>query len=150
MSRKNGIQYLQNVRNWKFCSLEHWYKIKSYFTHIGSPSSYMTLQPIPSGYPYIWGKFLFLFYQCKIPRRKLRPRNAQRRKVRKTKVRDYWRSEAIMFGIKDNKKLKCRTVYTVYFFCIPPERSSSLILQRYQELCFKINMIKLIFAVLKC
>jgi hypothetical protein len=24
----------------------------------------MTLQPIPSEFPYIWGKFSFLFYQC--------------------------------------------------------------------------------------
>ncbi len=24
----------------------------------------MTLQPVPSGFPYIWGKFYFLFYQC--------------------------------------------------------------------------------------
>ncbi len=29
-----------------------------------NPSSYMTLQPLPSEFPYIWGKFLFLFYQC--------------------------------------------------------------------------------------
>ncbi len=35
------------------------------FPHIlGSPSSYMTLQPLPSEFPYIWGKFIFLFYQC--------------------------------------------------------------------------------------
>ncbi len=35
------------------------------FPHIlGSPSSYMTLQPLPSEYPNIWGKFLFLFSQC--------------------------------------------------------------------------------------
>ncbi len=26
--------------------------------------SYMTLQPIPSEFPYIWGKFSFLFYPC--------------------------------------------------------------------------------------
>ncbi len=25
------------------------------------------LQPIPSEFPYIWGKFCFLFYQCDIP-----------------------------------------------------------------------------------
>ncbi len=35
------------------------------FPHIlGSPSSNMTLHPIPSRIPYIWGKFCFLFYQC--------------------------------------------------------------------------------------
>ncbi len=44
---------------------------KSYMTkhlhisHIlGSPSSYMTLQPLPSEFAYIWGKFYFLSYQC--------------------------------------------------------------------------------------
>ncbi len=32
------------------------------FPHIlGSPSSYMTLHPIPSEFPYRWGKFYFLF-----------------------------------------------------------------------------------------
>ncbi len=28
----------------------------------------MTLHPIPSEFPYIWGKFCFLFYQCMHPR----------------------------------------------------------------------------------
>ncbi len=31
---------------------------------LGSPSSYMTLQLLHSEFPYIWGKFYFLFYQC--------------------------------------------------------------------------------------
>jgi hypothetical protein len=32
------------------------------FPHIlGSPSSYMTLHTIPSKFPYMWGKFYFLF-----------------------------------------------------------------------------------------
>ncbi len=36
------------------------------FPHIlGSPSLHMTLHPIPSEFPDIWGKFCFLFYQCK-------------------------------------------------------------------------------------
>ncbi len=35
------------------------------FPHIlGSSSSYMTLQLLRSEFPYIWGKFNFLFYQC--------------------------------------------------------------------------------------
>ncbi len=35
------------------------------FPHIlGSPSSYMTLHPIPFEFPYIRGKICFLFYQC--------------------------------------------------------------------------------------
>ncbi len=37
------------------------------FPHIlGRSSSYMTSQLLPSGVPYIWGKFYFLFYQCTI------------------------------------------------------------------------------------
>jgi hypothetical protein len=39
------------------------YMVK-YLSFLGSPSSYMTLQPIPCEFPYIWGKFLFLFYPC--------------------------------------------------------------------------------------
>ncbi len=36
------------------------------FPHIlGSPSSYMTLHPIPSVFPNIWGEFSFLFQQWK-------------------------------------------------------------------------------------
>ncbi len=31
---------------------------------LGSSSSYMTLQLLHSEFPYIWGKFNFLFYQC--------------------------------------------------------------------------------------
>ncbi len=35
------------------------------YPHIlGNPSSYLTLHLIPSEFPYIWGKFCFLFYQC--------------------------------------------------------------------------------------
>ncbi len=38
------------------------------FPHIlGSPSLYMTLQLLYSEFPYIWGKFDFLFYQCSTP-----------------------------------------------------------------------------------
>ncbi len=33
-------------------------------TLLRSPSSYLTLQPLPSEFPSIWGKFNFLFYQC--------------------------------------------------------------------------------------
>ncbi len=39
-------------------------RIFSYIV-LGSPSSYMTLQPLPSDFPYIWGNFSFLFYQCR-------------------------------------------------------------------------------------
>jgi hypothetical protein len=31
-----------------------------------SPSSYMTLQPIPSKFPYIWGKFIFSFLSVQL------------------------------------------------------------------------------------
>ncbi len=35
------------------------------FPHLlGSPSSYMTFQLLHSEFPYIWGKFYFLFNQC--------------------------------------------------------------------------------------
>ncbi len=40
-----------------------YFPISSY-TVLGSPSSYMTLQLLHSKFPYIWGKFSFLFYQC--------------------------------------------------------------------------------------
>jgi hypothetical protein len=31
---------------------------------LGSPASYMTLQLLPSEFPYVCGKFYFLLYQC--------------------------------------------------------------------------------------
>ncbi len=34
---------------------------------LGIPSSYMTFQLLHSEFPYIWGKFYFLFYQCILP-----------------------------------------------------------------------------------
>ncbi len=56
-----GCEVIYNER------LPHiWWKclcISSY-TVLGSPSSYMTLHPIPSEFPYVCGKFCFLFYQC--------------------------------------------------------------------------------------
>ncbi len=39
-------------------------RISSYCI-LGSPSSYMTLQPLRSKFPYIWGKINFLFYHCR-------------------------------------------------------------------------------------
>ncbi len=57
------------------------------FPHIlGSPSSYITLHPIPTGFPYIWGKVCFLFYQC---RRKIRQ---LRKKMRSPSSFHFWRS----------------------------------------------------------
>jgi hypothetical protein len=38
--------------------------ISSYIRNLGSPSSCMTLQLLPSEFPYILEKFYFLFYQC--------------------------------------------------------------------------------------
>ncbi len=35
--------------------------ICAFFHKLGSPSLYMTLHSIPSEFPYIWGKFCFLF-----------------------------------------------------------------------------------------
>jgi len=36
----------------------------SSYSILGSPSSYMTLQLLHFEFPYILGKFYFLFYQC--------------------------------------------------------------------------------------
>ncbi len=33
---------------------------------LGSPSTYMTLQLLHSEFPYIWGKFYLIFFQCTI------------------------------------------------------------------------------------
>jgi len=41
-----------------------WLTVSSYMTKYLRISSYMTLQPFPSEFPYIWGKFYFHFYQC--------------------------------------------------------------------------------------
>ncbi len=41
--------------------------ISSYSMYIRSPSSYVTLQLLHSEFPFIWGKFHFLFYQCAMP-----------------------------------------------------------------------------------
>jgi hypothetical protein len=55
-----------------------WLTASSYMTNIcafphilGSPSSYMTLQPLPSEFPYTRGKLYFLFYQCNADRKAL-------------------------------------------------------------------------------
>ncbi len=41
-----------------------WLNICAFPRILGSPSSYTILEPIQSEFPYIWGKFNFLFYQC--------------------------------------------------------------------------------------
>jgi hypothetical protein len=41
-----------------------WLNICAFLHILGNPSSYMTLHPIPSEFPYIWGKFSFLFIRA--------------------------------------------------------------------------------------
>ncbi len=43
-----------------------WWKICAFPHRLGTSlaSSYMTLHPIPSEFPYIWLEFYFLLYQC--------------------------------------------------------------------------------------
>ncbi len=51
---------------WLTASSYIWLNICAFPPILESHSSYMTLQPIPSEFPCIWGKFLFLFNQCKV------------------------------------------------------------------------------------
>ncbi len=81
------MQYKEIERHWVQSHI--WLTASSYciwrnicvFPHIlGSPSSYMTLHPIPFEFPYIWGKICCLFYQCGTPaywrsKQKQNPRN---------------------------------------------------------------------------
>ncbi len=67
---KKNFPYIRNS-DWSGCKviyeegLPNIWDNAQIFSHIlGGRSSYMTLQPLPSGFPYIWGKFCFLFYQC--------------------------------------------------------------------------------------
>ncbi len=57
--RKHGCK----AKDWRPPHI--WVNICAFPHTLGSPSSYMTLQPIPSEFPYRWGKFRFLFYQCR-------------------------------------------------------------------------------------
>ncbi len=43
-----------------------WLNICVFLHILGNPSSYMTLHPIHSEFPYLWGNIFFLFYQCAI------------------------------------------------------------------------------------
>ncbi len=49
---------------WLTASSHIWGNICSFPHILGSHSSYMTLQLLHSEFPYMWGKFSFLFYQC--------------------------------------------------------------------------------------
>ncbi len=70
--KKRKFSYMRKFRRESYMQSHIWLTASSYMTkyfcafpHIlGSHSSYMTLQPIPSGFPYLWGKFYFIFYQC--------------------------------------------------------------------------------------
>jgi hypothetical protein len=63
----NKIESLYSIF---FSKIVYLYRFKRYIFEyrcpplLGSPSSYMTLQLLHSEFPYIWGKFDFLFYQC--------------------------------------------------------------------------------------
>ncbi len=62
--RKFRPEQLQR-QSWGFLIYEEMRKLAQIFSHIwGVRKSYITLQPLPSEFPYIWGKFNFLFYQC--------------------------------------------------------------------------------------
>ncbi len=63
---KNNItfSFSSHIRKFRRDRLQShiWLTSSSYMVKYLRNSSYMTLQPIPSEFPYIWGKFLFLFY----------------------------------------------------------------------------------------
>ncbi len=72
---KKKMRFSSYLRKFRMGQLQShiWLTASPYicpFPHIlGSPgpSSYMTLQLLHSEFPYIWGKFDFLFYQCTDP-----------------------------------------------------------------------------------
>ncbi len=69
---KTKIKFSSHVRKFRIERLQSHKRLTALvnicaFPHIlGSPSSYMTLQPLPSEFPYLWGKFRFLFNQCTV------------------------------------------------------------------------------------
>ncbi len=61
--RKSRRDRLQS-HIWLTVSLYIWLNICTFSHILGSPSSHVTLQPLPSEFPYTCGKLSFLFYQC--------------------------------------------------------------------------------------
>ncbi len=63
--RKFRMEQLQSHTWLTASSYTVWLNICAFPHILGSPFSYMTLQLLHSEFPYIWGKFHFLFYQCR-------------------------------------------------------------------------------------
>jgi len=61
---KKKIKLSSLIRKFRMLQLHIWGNICTFPHILGSPSSYMTLQQLHSEFPYIWGKFYFIFYQC--------------------------------------------------------------------------------------
>ncbi len=68
--KENKIFFIYGIRKFR---REIWLTASSFrvkylrissYTVLGSPSSYMTLHPIPSEFSYMWGKCCYPFYQC--------------------------------------------------------------------------------------
>ncbi len=67
--RKFRMEQLQFAKSYMTNGLLNphiWGNICTFPHVLGSPSSYMTLQLLHFEFPYIWGKFDFLFYHCKL------------------------------------------------------------------------------------
>ncbi len=75
LTLKKKIKFSSYIRKFRMEQLQShiWLTASSYMGSsyicafpdiLGSPSSYMTLQLLHSEFPYIWGKFDLLFYQC--------------------------------------------------------------------------------------
>jgi hypothetical protein len=82
--RKFRVEQLQS-HTWLTAS-SLWGNISAFPHILGSPSSYMTLQLLHSKFPYIWGKFDFLFYQC-IRIQNMNPRSYPSLKLGKLPIR---------------------------------------------------------------
>ncbi len=62
---KKEIKFSSYIRGMEQLKGHIWLTASSYMGKY-CPSSYMTLQQLHSEFPYIWGKFDFLFYQCRL------------------------------------------------------------------------------------
>ncbi len=82
-------------------------KICAFPHQLGSPSSYMTLHPIPSEFPYIWGKILFSFFISVGHRIQEEKNNTmeQKMKSKTTGVRKWW---------EENQAFCCRMICVHY------------------------------------
>ncbi len=83
-------------------------------SYIRKPFLYITLHLLHSEFPYIWGKFDFLFYQCTVGERIVRDMQAYNPGINSF----YFQKQQFSLKLLSSRQISCNDILSFYLFLI--------------------------------